>query len=287
MKILVTGGAGFMGSHLVDRLVGEHEVTVLDSLVNGKTGNLNRKAEFVEGDVRNDRLVGEIIGGMDLVYHLAAQISVQKSMKNPSETMEVNVEGTKNLVKNLPRNARFVYFSSAAVYGEQKEFPIKENSRLNSLSPYSESKIMAERLCKPDHIILRPFNAYGPRQDPESPYSGVISKFIGNAKQERDLKIYGDGLQTRDFIHVRDVVSAAILLGTQNHGGTYNLGTGKETRILDLAKIVLKITKKDLKIRKETGQEGDIKRSVADISKLRSVGWRPGYDLEKGLSELL
>ncbi len=291
MKVLVTGGAGFVGSHLVDRLLKEgHNVTVLDDLSSGKKENINKSANFVKGDIRDFKTIDAVTKGVDIIYHLAAQVSVPLSMKYPLENFKVNVLGTLNLLKAAENNnvKNFVYFSSAAVYGDPKTLPIKEDSPTNPLSPYGLSKLVSEMYAKFFNIdvsIVRPFNIYGPRQDPNNPYTGVISKFISAAKQNKPLIIFGDGKQTRDFIYIDDVIDAVLLVTEKP--GIYNIGAGKATSILELAKIILNLTDNKINVIHKKKREGDIRHSVADISKIKKLGFKPRYSLREGLKKMM
>ena len=289
MKILVTGGAGFVGAHLVKELVKEHAVVVFDDLSHGKVNRVSNKAEFIKGDIRNKEMVKRIVKGVDVVYHLAAPTSVAQSIKNPEETQEIIFQGTENIVDNLSSQTKLVYFSSAAVYGEQKNFPIKENAPLNPPSPYGQAKVMAEKVCfsHENCVIARPFNIYGSGQEAGSSYSGVISKFFSCAQKNKSLPLFGDGQQTRDFVSVEDAVRASIFLGLGDYQGIYNIGTGKETKIIMLAKIINELFHKDLEIIHRPARMEEIKRSVAAIKKIKSIGWAPSYSLQSGLQELI
>jgi UDP-glucose 4-epimerase len=291
MKVLVTGGAGFVGSHLVDRLLKEgHNVIVLDDLSSGKIENVNKNAKFVKGDVRDFKIVDSLTKNVDVVYHLAAQVSVPLSMKDPLENFKINVLGTLNLLDASEKNGvkNFVYFSSAAIYGDPKTLPIKENNPTKPLSPYGLSKLVSEMYTKFFNIdvsIVRPFNIYGPRQDPSNPYTGVISKFISAAKRNTPLIIFGDGKQTRDFIYVDDVIDAVLLVTEKP--GVYNIGTGKATSILELAKIILNLTNNKASVVHKNERDGDIRHSLADISKIKGLGFKPKYSLRDGLKRMM
>ena len=304
IRVLVTGGAGFIGSHLVDRLVDEaYDVRVIDNLYSGKLENIERhiksgKVDFVEGDIRDALLVKKSLVGVDAVFHLAAIISVPFSVSNPELTFDVNLVGTLNLLnacyeKNV---GKFVFVSSCAVFGDTKILPVNENASTNPISPYAESKLLAERDCLSfqqrgllQSVVLRFFNVYGPRQGMND-YSGVITRFINRAKQKQSLTIYGDGSQTRDFVNVNDIVQAllACMKSSGANGEVFNIGSGKPTSITELAKTVLELTGQDLEIRCELARAGDIKDSYADISKAkRLLGYEPKVTLRDGLRALL
>ena len=303
-RVLVTGGAGFIGSHTVDRLLVEgFDVVVLDNLCSGELENVKqhlRSESFriVRGDVRDSRLVGELVGGVDGVLHLAALVSVPESFRDPVLFNDVNVDGTLNLLRACVDFGirRFVYVSSCAVYGEAEVLPIKEDCPLRPLSPYAISKLAAENYLRVFHenfgletVCLRYFNVYGPRQA-ESEYSGVITRYLKNLRENRSLVIFGDGKQTRDFVHVQDVVEANTLaLKSRGIAGeTFNIGTGLATTINQLANTLLEVTNKTrLELKHSESRKGDIKRSVADISKARDkLHYAPKTSLRDGLMEL-
>jgi UDP-glucose 4-epimerase len=303
-RILVTGGAGFIGSHLVDRLVGEgFEVVVLDSLQRGRLENIKshvgkRNFRFVKGDIRDFRLVNKLARNVDGVLHQAALVNIPQSIDNPTLVNEVNVDGTLGLLKACVDCGvkRFVYASSCAVYGEAENLPIREDSTLTPLSPYGVSKLAAESYVRVfcdvfglETVCLRYFNVYGPRQA-NNDYSGVITQFMNRLVCGSSLRVFGDGEQTRDFVHVQDVVEANVLaLSEQVAGEIFNIGTGFATTINRLANLVLEITKNThLKLVHEEPRKGDIKHSVADISKAKKrLHYNPRVKLKEGLDELV
>ena len=303
-RVLVTGGAGFIGSHLVDRLVGSGFcVRVLDNLSTGRTANIqghleNGKVDFVRGDIRDAKLVNECVEDVDFVAHLAAVASVPFSIEQPDLTFETNVGGTINLLVSSAKAkvAKFVLGSTCAVYGEPRYLPINERHPTNPISPYAESKLVAERFtlgfCQKqllECIVLRLFNVYGPRQCIND-YSGVITQFIECAKRGSPLTIYGDGYQTRDFISVRDVVDA-ILKCRENKvavGEVLNVGSGEPTSINDLAKTVLELTRSESTVHFDEPRKGDIKDSYADVSKAEALlGFTSQLSLRDGLRIML
>jgi UDP-glucose 4-epimerase len=303
-RVLVTGGAGFIGSHLVDRLIDEgYNVKVIDNLSSGKLENIDRhlkngRVKFVEGDIRDSALARSSLVGVDAVFHLAAIISVPFSILNPELTFDVNLAGTLNLLNASSEKGvkKFVFVSSCAVFGDTKILPVNENASTNPISPYAESKLSGERNCLNfqqkgllQSVVLRFFNVYGPRQGMND-YSGVITRFINRAKQKQHLTIYGDGSQTRDFVNVHDIVEAllASLKSSGANGEVFNIGSGKPTSITALAKTVLELTGQDLEIRYELPRAGDIKDSYADISKAkRLLGYEPKVTLRDGLKDLI
>ena len=303
-RILITGGAGFIGSHLVDRLMEKDlEVIVLDNLQTGKSENISRHTtrknfRFVRGDVRNFDLVKNLVKDVDAVLHQAAIVSVPQSLENPILVNDVNVNATLNLLKaSVDFDVkRFVYASSCAVYGEAENLPIREDSGLRPLSPYGVSKLAAESYVRVfyevfglETVCLRYFNVYGPRQA-VSDYSGVAARFMDHVAKNLDLEIFGDGEQTRDFVHIHDIAEANILaLGTKGIAGeAFNIGTGMSSTINQLADMLLEVTNKTcLKVTHSKPAKGDIKHSVADISKAKTkMHYYPKISLEEGLKDL-
>ncbi|MGD0204331.1 MAG: SDR family NAD(P)-dependent oxidoreductase [Candidatus Bathyarchaeia archaeon] len=303
-KVLVTGGAGFIGSHLVDRLVKDgYDIRVIDDLSTGRLGNIEGhlsagKVDFVKGDIRDASLVSKSVDGVDVVVHLAALTSVPFSVKNPDLVFDVNVVGTLNLIRAYAQEDvdRFVFVSSCAVYGDPEFLPVREEHRPNPISPYAESKLLAERYCLGFQerqllrsVVLRFFNVYGPRQGMNE-YSGVITRFVDRVRRKEPLVVYGDGSQTRDFVCVYDVVDAVLasMKSSCAEGEVFNVGSGKPTSIGELAKTVLELAGVDLMIRYEKARAGDIKHSYADISKAKKLlGYEPRVCLRDGLRVLL
>lgn len=303
-KILVTGGAGFIGSHFVDRLVKDgYDMRVIDDLSTGNLDNIKRhlnsgKVDFVKGDIRDVSFVKTSLADVDVVVHFAAVTSVPFSVKNPDLTFDVNLFGTLNLIKaSIKENvSKFVFVSSCAVFGNPEVLPVREDQRTNPISPYAESKLIAERYILGFQernllrsVVLRFFNVYGPRQGMND-YSGVITRFIECVKQKAPLLIYGDGSQTRDFVNVHDVVEA-VLASVKNgntEGEVFNVGSGTPTSIKELAETVLDLAGLDLEVRDEKLRAGDIKDSYSDISKAKKVlGYEPQVSLRDGLRILL
>ena len=304
-RVLVTGGAGFIGSHLVDRLLGEGvEVIVFDNLSTGRKHNLehntkNRNFTFLRGDLRDGESFEKAAEGVDAVFHQAALVSVTRSVEDPLATNDVNVNGTLNVLKTSVDKGvkRVVFASSSSVYGETKVLPKKEDIALRPISPYAVSKLAAEKYVKVFHrvygletVCLRYFNVYGPRQT-SGPYSGVIPIFVDNLLGNRRPVIFGDGKQIRDFTYVKDVVEANICALTSDgvEGEVFNIATGTATSINDLAKQLQKtINKKELGAVHEAPRPGDIEHSYADITKARNLlGYKPAVNLRDGLTELV
>ena len=303
-RVLVTGGAGFIGSHMVDRLVNDgYDVRVIDDLSTGRLDNIqghlsSGKVDFVKGDIRDVSLVRKSVDGVDVVVHLAAVTSVPFSVENPDLTFDVNLLGTLNLIRACAQEdvVRFVFVSSCAVFGEPEFLPVKEEHRADPISPYAESKLIAERFCLGFQerqllrsVVLRFFNVYGPRQGMND-YSGVITRFFDSVRRKEPLVIYGDGSQTRDFVSVYDIVEAVLasMKSSNAEGEVFNVGSGKPTSINELAKTVLELAGVDLEIRYEKPRAGDIKDSYADISKAKKhLGYEPKVSLRDGLQVLL
>ena len=304
-EILVTGGAGFIGSHIVDQLLDEgFKVRVLDNLSTGEKKNLaqhqnNKSFQFIEGDIRNLDLVKNTVKGVDAVFHEAALVSVTRSVEDPILSNEVNITGTVNLLKACvdAHVKRFVYASSCAVYGDTETLPNHENLAPKPLSPYAVDKLAAEKYAKVFHnvygletVSLRYFNVYGPRQK-YGPYSGVISIFINRLLENKPPIICGDGKQTRDFINVKDVVEANMLALSKRKavGEVFNISTGEATTINKLTETIQKIMgKTSLKPVHAEPRPGDIKHSYGDITKARrNLEYEPKVQLEKGLSKLV
>jgi len=304
-EILVTGGAGFIGSHIVDRLLQEGlAVRVLDNMSTGEKKNLaqhqNKKSfRFIEGDVRNFDWVKKAVEGVDAVVHEAALVSVTRSVEDPLLSNEINVKGTVNLLKACvdAHVKRFVLASSCAVYGDTESLPNHENLAPKPLSPYAADKLAAETYAKVFHdvygletVSLRYFNVYGPRQK-YGPYSGVISIYINLLQENEPPLIIGDGNQTRDFVNVKDVVEANInaLTKPKAAGEVFNISTGEATTIIKLAETIQQIMgKTDVKPVYAEPRPGDIMHSYGDISKAeRKLGYKPRVQLEKGLNELI
>ncbi|AEF97183.1 SDR family oxidoreductase [Methanotorris igneus] len=297
MKILVTGGAGFIGSHIVDELIKNgHEVVILDNLVTGNKNNINPKAEFVEGDITNKNLDEKIdFQDIDVVIHQAAQINVRKSVEDPIYDGDVNVLGTLNILENMRRYdvKKIIYASSGgAVYGEPEYLPVDENHPIAPLSPYGLSKYCGEeyiklynRLYGIEYCILRYSNVYGERQDPRGE-AGVISIFIDRILNNKNPIIFGDGNQTRDFVYVKDVARANLMaLDWKNE--IVNIGTGKETSVNELFKIIADELNYEDKPIYDKPREGEVRRIYLDIKKAEMLGWKPEVDLKEGIKRVV
>lgn len=303
-NILVTGGAGFIGSHIVNRLlVDGFEVTVVDNLSTGRLENLQRNergdVHFIRGDIRDFDLMRRVVADMDVVFHEAASIDVASSLSDPLTTHSVNVTGTLNLLISCLDSSvkRLIFASSASIYGETDVLPTAEDTTPNPISPYAVSKLAAEDYANLffkayglNTVCLRYFNVYGSRQG-SNHYSGVIPIFINRVLHERPPVVYGNGEQTRDFVHVQDVVDANMLaLRSKNAvGEVFNIGTGTPMSITQLAKIVLEtLGKESLNPVYAGSRPGDLSASYADITKARRVmGYDPKVTLTEGIAELV
>lgn len=297
MKVLVTGGAGFIGSHLVDRLVQEgHEVIIVDNLATGKRKNINKAASFYKLDIQSWRLERVFRNERpNIVMHLAAQMDVRKSVEDPMFDAQVNVLGTLNVLQQAVKHGvRKVVFSSSggAIYGEQDVFPAPESHPTRPLSPYGLSKLCGEqylsyfqRASGLQMVSLRYANVYGPRQDPEGE-AGVVAIFIQKLLHNEQAVINGNGRQTRDFVYVDDVVEANLALMGQETQGTYNVGTGIETSVNDLFRILVQHTGSTCKEVHGPAKKGEQARSCIDNSKLRlELAWEPRTGLSDGLKK--
>ncbi len=295
MKVLVTGGAGFIGSHLVDRLIQEgHEVVIVDNLSTGKRRNLNRAARFFKLDIQSWRLERVFRNERpNIVMHLAAQMDVRKSVEDPIFDAQVNVLGMLNVLQqSIKHGVRKVVFSSSggAIYGEQEIYPVPESHATRPLSPYGISKLCGEqylsyyqRVSGLQIVSLRYANVYGPRQDPDGE-AGVVAIFIQKLLNNEQAIVNGNGRQTRDFVYVEDVVEANLAVMGQETQGTYNVGTGDETSINDLLRILIAHTNSTCKEIHGPAKIGEQVRSVIDSSKLRQeLSWDPKTELSEGL----
>ena len=299
MRALVTGGAGFIGSHLVELLEEKGiDVVVLDDLSTGRRENLKgTKAKLVVGTITSKEIVNDLMRGIDWVFHLAALVSVPESIENPEKTVDVNIKGTLNLLESSVTHKikKFIFFSSAAVYGEPEKMPISEDFPTFPKSPYAITKLCGENFCEYfrhqfglNTVILRLFNAYGPRQSLHSAYAAAIPAFITSVMNEKPITIFGTGYQTRDFIYVKDVSNAALFVAMKEDSkGIYNIGTGQAVSIIELSKLIMSLMKKEVGKSFLPPRPGDILHSTADISKITKLGFKPTTKLADGLQETI
>lgn len=301
-RVLVTGGAGFIGSHSVDYLLQQGcQVTVLDNLYSGKLANLARhhpNLEFIEGDILEFPLMQDLVKNCDAVLHLAAIASVPESIADPIYSMVVNTQGFVHLLQAVhlgKRPVRIVYASSAAVYGNALELPCREPQTGTPLSPYALQKLNCEQYAAIYHSLhgvkslgLRYFNVYGERQDPASPYSGVISRFIDHYQANKALTIYGDGLQTRDFINVADVARANFLALQAEYHGALNIATGQPESLLNLIDYMEAAGDKPAQRVHANGRAGDIQSSYAATElAAEHLGFKAEMTLKAGIKRLM
>lgn len=294
-KIIVTGGAGFIGSHLVDGLVGKrHQVIVIDNLSTGKRENLNAKVKFFETDLRDFEKIRPLFEGVDFVFHQAALPRIPLSIEKPKETNDVNVGGTLNALMASKEAGikRFIYAASSSAYSQQNSLPFKEGMPCRPLSPYALQKYIGELYCKVFSEIyglptlsLRYFNVYGPRSPQEGPYAPVIGIFLRQKAAGQTLTITGDGEQTRDFTHISDVVRANLLAMESDkvgRGEVVNIGAGNNHTINEVAKIVGGPTTYI------PARPGEIRHTLADITRAKDLlGWEPKVKLGEGIKQLL
>ena len=302
-QVLITGGAGFIGSHTADVLLSQgFAVRVLDNLSNGKRANLNASAladgrlSFIDGDVRDAAVVDAAVTGVDAVMHLAAQVSVPRSVADPVESSTHNIAGFLNVLDAVRRHKtpRMVYASSAAVYGVPEALPLTEANTAKPLSPYGLEKLINDQyaalyreLYGVSSVGMRYFNVYGPRQDPKSPYAGVISKFADGLEGASPLRVFGDGSQTRDFIYVGDVARANALALQSGVTGVLNVGTGTSVTLLDLIDAMKEAFGKPAEVRHEPPATGDIAHSATNPARLKqTLGWQPATTFVQGLRAL-
>jgi UDP-glucose 4-epimerase len=302
-KILITGGAGFIGSHTADLLLSEnYEVVVYDNLSTGHLANLDLKhprLKWIEADIADAERLSREIAHCDAVMHLAAIASVPQSIENPVQSLQVNVLGFLNVLQAIraqKKPIRLVYASSAAVYGDEKNLPCDDHLPLaeNVLSPYALEKanderyaMLFEKLFSIKSLGLRYFNVYGKRQDPKSPYSGVISKFMANYLENKSITIFGDGKQSRDFVHVSDVARANFLALTSECSGVMNIATGKPETLLDLVRYIESTGDHALTIDLAGARAGDIRESYALVKRAKEwLGFVAEMRLQEGIQLL-
>lgn len=299
-RALVTGGAGFIGSHIVDTLVSDGcQVTVLDNLSTGSDLNLATvmdRITFYKGDIRDRQMLEKAARDCDVIFHLAAVVSVPQTIEDPVESASINEMGTLYVLETARKKGipRVIFSSSCAVYGDAPRLPKKESMPLNPSSPYAVQKRTAEHYMRLGYelygletISLRYFNVYGPRQDPSSPYSGVISIFMNQAVGNQSPVIYGDGNQSRDFIYVTDVVTANLLAArsASASGEIINIGTGSSVQINQLWDMICTLVGSTIKPRYQPARPGDIYASVASVACAEKLlGFKVDYPFQKGLA---
>lgn len=299
-RVIVTGGAGFIGSCLAEELVrGDYYTIILDDLSTGKVENIeelskNNNVEFIRGSVTDLSLLQEVFKGVQYVFHQAALPSVPRSIENPYAAHEANLTGTLNVLLAARDNAvrKVIYASSSSVYGDTPTLPKREDMMPRPLSPYAVNKLGGEYYCQVFQevyqlptVCLRYFNVYGPRQNPNSQYAAVIPNFIKRAHNGKPPIIFGDGEQTRDFTFVKDVVEANILAAENDACGVFNISRGESITINQLAELITGLVGNKVELIHQKPRPGDIRHSLADISKAKAFGYESKYALEVGLAE--
>ena len=299
MKILVTGGSGFIGSHIVEHFQGKaEEIRVLDNLRTGYRHNLDGfQCTFIEGSVTERDTVKRAVEGVDYIYHLAALVSVPESMEKPGECVDINVHGLLNVLEEAEAAGvkKLVFASSAAIYGDNPTVPKLEGMFPEPKSPYAITKLdgeyylnMFQNEGRLDTTALRFFNVFGPRQDPKGAYAAAVPIFIERALRGEPITIFGDGGQTRDFIYVKDIVGALVFAAeTEGVAGVFNAGYGGQITINDLAEEIVKAAGTNAEIRHAEERPGDVRHSRASAERLMSAGWKPQFTLAEGLSQTL
>ena len=282
-KILITGGAGFIGSHIVDELINENEITIIDNLTTGSIKNLkypeHENLNFIEEDIRKVNF-DDLTSGTDYIFHLAAMASVPLSVEKPIECNDINVNSTVKLLKSAVESdvKKIVFSSSSSVYGENRNMPLKETEQPMPTSPYAASKASCELYLRTFHesyglkyISLRYFNVFGPRQDKNSQYAAVIPNFISALLEGKQAEIYGDGEQTRDFVYIGDIAKANINSCKSDYNGIINIASGKKLTINELYEIVKNALGSELEPKYLPERPGDIKHSLADTSNMKKI----------------
>jgi len=301
-KTLVTGGAGFIGSHLVKELIARgYRVTVLDDLSTGSVDNIRQaldsgRVELVRGSITDADLIGQCCRDVRYIFHLAAISRVPQSIADPVTTHEVNINGTLKVLLAARENGvgKFIYASSSSVYGENPELPQHEDMVPQPVSPYAVSKLVGEHYADVFRQIyglptvsLRFFNAYGSHQDPDSPYSNVIPLFIRRVAQGLAPIVFDDGEQSRDFVYVKDIVRAALLAAESQASGTFNIGSGQGTSVNQLLRYIGDIMGSEIKPEYQPPRLGDPKHTLANIKRAAVIGYRPEYEMIRGLREVV
>ncbi len=298
MRVLVTGGAGFIGSHIVEHFNGQAEIRVLDNLRSGYLKNIEPfDVEFIEGSITDRATVKKAVQGVDYIFHMAAMISVPESMDKPQECVEINTQGTLNVLQEAADAGvkKLCFSSSAANYGDNPTVPKVETMIPEPKSPYAVTKLDGEYYCGIfteegwlNTACMRYFNVFGPRQDPKSQYAAAVPIFIQRAVNNQTITIFGDGQQTRDFIYVKDIAAANVFMATnEQYTGVYNVAYGQRQTIQQVAEKIIELTGSSSKIEHGPVRAGDVKHSQAGIDKLLATGFTPGGKFDKGLDQTI
>ena len=296
-RILITGGSGFIGSHIAEYFNGKAEIRILDNLRSGYRRNLDGlDVEFIEGDVRDRAAVARAVEGCDHVFHLAAMVSVPESMFKIEECVDINVNGLLVVLEESAKAGveKLCFSSSAAIYGDNPVVPKVETMLPEPKSPYAITKLDGEFYCnlftqngKLKTACLRYFNVFGPRQDPKSAYAAAVPIFTAKAVAGEDIPVFGDGEQTRDFIYVKDIVEANVFMAEHDFTGVYNIAYGGSITINDLVARIVKVTNSRSRIVHLDERPGDVKHSMAAMDRLRSTGFRPKHSFDAGMEETI
>ena len=303
-KCIVTGGAGFVGSNLSHELIKQGaEVKIIDNMYSGKNENVeflkDNGVKIVNGSITDKEILEKEMKGYDFVFHQAALVSVIESIEKPEMSREINLEGTINVLEAARKNEieRVVFASSCAIYGDTIKLPVSESDESKPMSPYAEDKLMGEKSCvkysqKYDLpvVCLRYFNIYGPRQSSKSAYAAAIPKFIEKILSGNEIEIYGDGKQTRDFVFVEDIVQANLKAALEKNanGSCLNIGSGTETAINEVIKMIMEITEKEVEIKYSDERKGEIKNSYANITEAKKIlDYEPQWSLKRGLDKTI
>lgn len=298
MRVLVTGGAGFIGSHIVEHFQGKAGVRVLDNLRSGYKKNLEGlECEFIKGSITDREAVRAAVEGVDYIFHMAAMISVPESMEKPIECVEINTTGTLVVLEEAAKAGvrKMCFSSSAANYGDNPTVPKLETMLPEPKSPYAITKLDGEYYCdmfnREGNLatgVMRYFNVFGPRQDPGSAYAAAVPIFIDKAVKNEPITIFGDGEQTRDFIYVKDIVAANVFLAmNETDPGFFNVAYGGRLTINDLAKKIIELTGSSSTIEYAPERAGDVKHSMASVDKIKAAGFKPTSSFDEGLVETI